>query len=76
LQKASSSPLEVVHRPRAELDQKLKEDPSDAITTIFYGWDTGKGLLPGPLSNDVWPEWKPKKALEILKPLLARSRFV
>jgi hypothetical protein len=71
LQKSSSKPLEVTHVPRAELERRLEENPADARTDLLLGWDTGKGALPYPLLNDVWPEWKPKKALETLLALVA-----
>jgi hypothetical protein len=71
LQKASSKPLEVTYIPRAELERSLKENPADAVSALLLGWDTGKGALPHPLSNDLWPEWNPKKALEILTPLVS-----
>jgi hypothetical protein len=71
LQKASSKPLEVTHVPRAELERIVKENPADAESALLLGWDTGKGALPHPLSNHLWPEWKPKNTLDILLPLLA-----
>jgi hypothetical protein len=71
LQKASSKPLEVTHVPRAELERNVKENPAESPSTFMLHWDTGKAALPYPLSNDLWPEWKPKKALEILTPMLA-----
>jgi hypothetical protein len=49
----------------------VEADKFDAVSTLMLGWDTGEGALPGPLSNDVWPEWQPKTALEILTPLVA-----
>jgi hypothetical protein len=67
----SSKPLEIVHVPRAELQKRVDADASDAFSAMLLGWADGKGALPGPLSNDLWPEWKPKKALEILTPLAA-----
>jgi hypothetical protein len=52
-------------------EKKLKADPNDAFSALFLGWDTGKGLHPNKPSNDVYPDWKPKKAVEVLKPLIA-----
>jgi hypothetical protein len=46
-------------------------DPDDILSQIFLGWDTGKGALPGPLWNAVWPDWKPKTTMDILGPMLA-----
>jgi hypothetical protein len=71
LQKASSKPLDLIHVPRADLERNVKENPADMPSIFMLHWDSGKAALPLPLSNDLWPEWKPKKALEVLSSLLA-----
>jgi hypothetical protein len=48
--------------------EKLKADPNDAISAVFLGWDTGKGLHPGKPSHDLVPGWQPKKVLDVLGP--------
>jgi hypothetical protein len=70
LQALSKTPLEVTHVPRVKLEEAQAANPMDFRTTLFLGWDTGRGALPGPLANDLWPEWKPKKAIDVLGPLL------
>jgi hypothetical protein len=66
----SSKPLIVTHLPRADLERRVKDDPQDFQAYALIGWDEGKGALPGKLSNGLWPEWKPKKVLEIKSTLL------
>jgi hypothetical protein len=61
----------VTHVPRAELERKLRENPADTRSALLLHWDSGTAVLRHPLSNDLWPEWKPKKAQEVLTPSLA-----
>lgn len=55
--------------PRAVLEEKVAKNPNDAISALFLDWDAGKGLVgtPDQLSNKIWPEWNPKKAVEMLQ---------
>jgi hypothetical protein len=70
LQKLSPKSLEISYIPAFEFERRLKENPSDIIALIRLGWTQGLGALPGPLSNDLWPEWKPKRAIDVLRPVL------
>jgi hypothetical protein len=65
----SSKPIEITHTPRSVLEEKLKADPNDTVSALFLSWDAGKGLLPNKPSNDVYPDWNPKKAVDVLKTL-------
>jgi hypothetical protein len=53
-------------------EEKLQANPADPFAALFLGWDTGKGLHPNPPSHGLIPGWQPKKALEVLKPLIAQ----
>jgi hypothetical protein len=69
LQVLAKKPLEITHTPRAEFERRRAENPHDVLATLFLGWDTGLAALE-PLSNDLWPEWKPKKVVDILRPMM------
>jgi len=66
--KKSGKPLEITHRSRADLEQAVKDSPLDVPSTLLLSWDKGEGVVgtPDQLSNPVWPEWNPKKAVDVL----------
>jgi hypothetical protein len=69
LQALAKKSLEITHTPRTEFERRRAENPHDVLATLFLGWDTGLAALE-PLSNDLWPEWKPKKVVDILRPMM------
>jgi hypothetical protein len=47
----------------------VAKDPNDAFSALFLGWDTGEGVVgkPDQLSNKLFPEWNPQKALDVIQ---------
>jgi hypothetical protein len=72
LQLVSSKLLTVKHVPRRRLERRLRKNPDDIMTSVFMGWDSGSGEHPNELSNHLWPEWKPKKAIETMTVFVER----
>jgi hypothetical protein len=70
LQELSGKKFDITHVPRSVFEENITKNPQDAFSGLFLGWDLGKGKHPNTLSNDVYPDWHPKSALGVLKPLL------
>jgi hypothetical protein len=70
LQDVSDKKFDISNMPRSMLEDNIAKDPQDAYSALFLGWDLGKGKHPNALSNDIYPDWHPKSAIEVLKPLL------
>jgi hypothetical protein len=66
----SSKPIEITHIPRSVLEDKVRDDPNDTVSGVLLGWDLGQGLHPNKSSNDVYPDWNPKKVVDVLKALV------
>lgn len=58
--------LEVTHTPRSELENILEKNPEDFVTRLRLSWDIGGGVVGDEIDNNLWPEWNPKKVLDIL----------
>lgn len=58
--------LQVTHTPRSELEAMLEKDPEDFITRLRLSWDNGGGVVGDETDNNLWPDWNPKKVLDIL----------
>jgi hypothetical protein len=71
VQELSTKPVEITRIPRSTFEERLKADPNDHFAVLILGWDSGKGLHPNPPSHDLIPGWQPKKALDVLKPLIS-----
>jgi hypothetical protein len=70
VQESSSKPIDIVFESREEVDAKVAANPYDLPYAFYLAWDSGRGVHRSQLSNDLWPEWKPKKAVDVLKPML------
>lgn len=55
-------------RSRAELEAVLAADPNDLVTYLLLAWDQGEGAVgkAEELDNGLFPEWRPKKVLDVL----------
>ncbi|KAL5531647.1 hypothetical protein ACEPAG_4524 [Sanghuangporus baumii] len=64
----SGKNVSVAHRPRSELEERLKKDPSEVLTAVFLSWDKGQGPSgkPEELANSEFPQWKPKKVVDVI----------
>ncbi|TFY81885.1 hypothetical protein EWM64_g2124 [Hericium alpestre] len=62
--------LEVLLLSPEELEAALKVNPYDFASLLHLSWIKGEGVAgkPEELSNSVWPEWNPKKVIEVIAP--------
>jgi hypothetical protein len=82
LQAISPKPLKIVHTSVEDVQAKRAEglvngDMQTVVVSSFrLGFAAGESQLEqDKLDNDVWPEWKPKRAVDVLKQeLLGRGR--
>jgi hypothetical protein len=60
--------LDITRKPRSELKDRLAANPDDLIAYLLLEWDEGRGLVGEPSQLDVgeWPEWAPRKAVDVL----------
>jgi len=60
--------INVTRRSREELEASVKENPNDILSLFFLAWDLGGGVIAEPkdLANGEWPEWNPKKVIDII----------
>jgi uncharacterized protein YbjT (DUF2867 family) len=67
-EKATGKKLEISHTPRSHFEEAAAK-PDGAMAGLFLGWDTGKGVVTSTkeeLANSLYPEWKPKKVLDVV----------
>ncbi|KAI5119133.1 hypothetical protein M0805_005739 [Coniferiporia weirii] len=66
LQERTCRNIEISYRNRGELERALRTNPTDILSAIWLDWDMGGMVIgnAGELSNHLWPEWKPAKAVE------------
>lgn len=57
--------LEVDYRPLKEVQDRAQADENDFLAAILEEWHSGRGELK-PLSNDLYPGWKPETVESIL----------
>jgi hypothetical protein len=83
LKAASTKSIEVVHTSIEELqamhaDGQAKGDFMQVLIAGFrLAFATGGSQLKGDLDNDLWPEWKPTRAVDVLKrELLGEERYI
>jgi len=67
-EKKKGTKVDITRRSREELEASLKENPNDFLSLFFLAWDLGGGVLGDPkdLANGDWPEWNPKKVIDII----------
>jgi len=60
--------IDITRVSREELEAILKENPNDIGSMFFLAWDLGGGTIAEPkdLANREWPEWNPKKVIDII----------
>ena len=62
---------EVKHRPLAEIEAALASNPYDLFSTILLAtekgiWGTGVVGKPEELDNNLFPDWNPSKATDLV----------
>ncbi|KAA1469127.1 NAD-P-binding protein [Dentipellis sp. KUC8613] len=60
--------ITVSYKSLAELEAAFKANPSDLASYLHWVWGQGKGTVgtPEQLSNGLYPEWNPKKAIDAI----------
>ena len=54
--------LEVTRTPRAVLAENASK--GNLLSFIYHELDVNGGVVGSPLSNDLYPDWNPKSALD------------
>jgi len=64
----SGKKLEITHRSVEELREAVKQNPMDVADTLRLDWELGGGVVgtPEQISNGLYPEWNPVKAVDVL----------
>jgi hypothetical protein len=65
----SLKPIAITRESRQELE-KAAAIPTNMPAKLALSWDSGKGAHPRALANDLWPEWTPKAAVQVLASML------
>ncbi|KAA1474003.1 NAD-P-binding protein [Dentipellis sp. KUC8613] len=62
--------LDITYLPIADLEAAIKANPADFVSLLQLGWAQGGGLVgkKEDLSNGLYPEWNPKKVIEVIAP--------
>jgi len=58
--------LEVTYTSREVLQERLSKNPADFLSFLKLVFDKGEGISGTELDNGEWPEWKPKKVLDVI----------
>jgi len=61
--------LEVTYTPREVLQERLSKNPRDFLSFLKLIYDKGEGISGTELDNSEWPEWNPKKVLDVIAKL-------
>ncbi|KAG9127631.1 hypothetical protein FRC07_011375 [Ceratobasidium sp. 392] len=65
-EKKHNDKLQVDYRPVKELEDRIEADKNDTLAVLIAEWSSGRGELTAPLSNDLYPGWKPDSVESIL----------
>ncbi|KAG8733983.1 hypothetical protein FRC10_012043 [Ceratobasidium sp. 414] len=65
-EKKHNDKLQVDYRPFKELEDRVKADNNDILAVLLEEWHSGRGAFTAPLSNDLYPGWKPDPVESIL----------
>jgi len=65
-EKKHNDKLQVDYRPFKELEDRVKADKNDFFAVLLEEWNSGRGAFTKPLSNDLYPGWKPDSVESIL----------
>ncbi|KAG8765987.1 hypothetical protein FRC12_007151 [Ceratobasidium sp. 428] len=58
--------LQVEYRPVEELEYRIKANKNDFLAILLKEWSAGCGQLKAPLSNNLYPSWKPSSVESVL----------
>ncbi|KAG8740249.1 hypothetical protein FRC10_004549 [Ceratobasidium sp. 414] len=65
-EKKHNDKLQVDYRPFKELEDRVKARKNDFFAVLLEEWHSGRGAFTAPLSNDLYPGWKPDLVESIL----------
>ncbi|KAG9120929.1 hypothetical protein FRC07_003336 [Ceratobasidium sp. 392] len=65
-EKKHNDKLQVDYRPVKELEDRIKADKNDFLAVLLKEWSSGRGALSAPLSNNLYPGWKPVSVESVL----------
>ncbi|KAL5521764.1 hypothetical protein ACEPAF_2512 [Sanghuangporus sanghuang] len=67
-QKYSSKPVSISHRPRSEIEDEARRNPNEMWPPLILELDAGHIITgrPEELTNYEFPQWKPKKVIDVL----------
>ncbi|KAG8759841.1 hypothetical protein FRC12_009682 [Ceratobasidium sp. 428] len=65
-EKKHNDKLQVEYRPVEELEYRIKANKNDFLAILLKEWSAGRGQLKAPLSNDLYPGWKPSSIESVL----------
>ncbi|KAG8701115.1 hypothetical protein FRC09_005553 [Ceratobasidium sp. 395] len=66
LASSNEDKLQVEYRPVEELEYRIKANKNDFLAILLKEWSAGRGQLKAPLSNDLYPGWKPSSVESVL----------
>ncbi|TFY81443.1 hypothetical protein EWM64_g2578 [Hericium alpestre] len=69
-QEKTDKKVDVTLRSTEELEAALKVNAYDIFSALHLAWARGEGIVgkPEEVSNGMWPEWNPKKVIELITP--------
>lgn len=56
----------VTHTPISTLEEKLRKNPHDSISSSMISLDKGEGVVGDVTDNNLWPDWNAKMVLELI----------
>lgn len=65
-QKKTGKKLEVTYTTQEDLKAAIAKNPDDFFTFLKLIWDQGLSTVGDKNDNGLFPEWNPKKVLEVL----------
>ncbi|KAG8725579.1 hypothetical protein FRC12_009288 [Ceratobasidium sp. 428] len=65
-EKKHNDKLQVEYRPVEEVENRIQADKNDFLAILIKEWSSGRGQLNAPLSNDLYPGWKPSPVESVL----------
>ncbi|TFY63178.1 hypothetical protein EVG20_g6419 [Dentipellis fragilis] len=76
--KKTGKKVDVTYRSTADLEDAVKKNPGDIMSTLLLSWAQGKGIVrkADEVTNGEFPEWNPKTVIEVLLQNIVRGTTV
>lgn len=67
-EKKTGKKIDLSHTSQDALKENIVKNPHDFLSDLRLSWDLGHGTIGGngETDNGLWPQWNPKKVLDIL----------